>query len=166
MTTFNNKLEQALIKTQNHWQEQSQNLIKKLEDVINFAEQNIEIAYLYFEHDFETLDIFYYFENNERILINDYTDLYDDLMPKSLFKCESDLADEATESDEMEDLFDEYCEKKYQLFEQWFLNCWQQSTKNQHFSKRAFFSSHDSYFIFDLQQCVIVKGDSLEMKNP
>lgn len=145
-----------------YWQTKNTELIAKLNTLIQDFQQNSQAQYLYFEHDFEDLAIFYYYENQKRVLINDYTEFFDGLFPNTFFEQEVGIDEEANDNEEIAEAWDDYEYQKLTQFQDWFADCWQQSRQTQNFDKRAFFSTHDSYFIYDLENREIVKGNTLQ----
>lgn len=145
-----------------YWQTKNAELIAKLTTLIQDFQQNPQAHYLYFEHDFEDLAIFYYYENQARLLLGDYTDFFDGLFPNTFFEQEVKIDEEANDNEAIAEAWDDYEYQKLTQFQDWFADCWHQSRQSQTFDKRAFFSVHDSFFIYDLEHREIVKGDSLQ----
>lgn len=129
---------------------------------------------LYFEYQYDYLDIIFWSvdREGERITetiklpsknINRIDEEWNVLIPKQIWEAAADFEDNYKE-DDLDDLLDEYNTEKYELFENWFLECWKKASENVNVKTDAYFSIHDTYFKTDLRSLETVNTDEISKR--
>lgn len=126
---------------------------------------------LYFEYQYDYLDILFWSADQagERITeiiklpskkIDSKDEDWNALIPKQILEAAVDFED-TYEDDDLDDILDEYNTEKYELFENWFLECWKKAVEQTKLEIDAYFSIHDTYFKTDLHSMETVNTDQI-----
>jgi len=121
------------------------------------------IAALYFEYEYDHMDIMFWAEDKNGELITETIKLptikrnntdensnWEHFLPESIWK-KVIVSEDTYEGDDYDDIRSEYDEKKTELFKEWFINCWNTVTKEMENVLDAYFSIHDTNFRTDLK---------------
>lgn len=131
---------------------------------------------LYFEYQYDYLNIIFWAvdQEGERIteiiklpskeidIINESDD-WDALIPEKIWVTVTAFED-IYEEDNSDDILDEYNTEKYELFENWFLECWKKAAEQTKVEKDAYFSIHDTYFKTDLHSMETINTDEISKR--
>ena len=122
-----------------------------------------DISALYFEYEYDYMDIVFWAENKKGDVITDILVLptqrkdnaitdskWKSFFPENIWREVIEL-EESCEDDDFYDLLDEYNEEKTRLFKEWFFNCWNIAANRTENIPDAYFSIHDTYFRTDLK---------------
>lgn len=114
------------------------------------------VAVLYFEYSYDDLQLYFWEEDvNEQVLSSAVKRIPSTQTQRLLsvelrdriFDLEDLLyEDESLDEDTIEAEMDEFNRERCQLFEKWFLRCWALARAQVAWTKRGYFSIHDSYF--------------------
>ena len=124
-----------------------------------------DIAALYFEYEYEYMNITFWAENKNEILLTDVTELptimrnngkpnsnWKHFIPETIWKEVIESEDEFEgDEDEYYEARDEYTNKSTELFEKWFFDCWKAAIKGMENIPDAYFSIHDTNWRTDLK---------------
>lgn len=127
----------------------------------------------YFEYQYDYLDIIFWSvdQAGERITetkklpakkndgINE-NEGWNALIPEKIWEAAADFEDNY-EDDDLDDILDEYNTEKYELFENWFLECWKKASEQAKMKIDAYFSIHDTYFKTDLNVMKTINEDEI-----
>lgn len=127
----------------------------------------------YFEYQYDYLNIIFWAadQEGERIteiiklpskeidIINESDDWYA-LIPEKIWVTVTAFED-IYEEDDSDDILDEYNTEKYELFENWFLECWKKAVAQTKLEIDAYFSIHDTYFKTDLNSMETINTDEI-----
>ena len=100
--------------------------------------------------------MFYAIDNKEKILYKKIDIINDEIkckhiFPENLFEKQMEIDDEYDgEDDNYEDYITEYSRKKHELFEKWFISCWDKIKGEYKNIPKIFFSVHDTNYKTDL----------------
>jgi hypothetical protein len=146
----------------------SSQLIVDLTDLINGKniiylsnKREADTKALYFEYQYDYLDIIFWAvdQSGERItetiklpLKKDKINDWNALIPKQIWEAAADFED---------DDLDEYNTQKYELFENWFFECWKKASEKTNVKTDAYFSIHDTYFKTDLNSMDTINTDEI-----
>ncbi|ANF49770.1 hypothetical protein A0O34_04090 [Chryseobacterium glaciei] len=131
---------------------------------------------LYFEYRYDYLNIIFWAvdQEGERIteiiklpskeidIINESDD-WDALIPEKIWVTVTAFED-IYEEDDSDDILDEYNTEKYELFENWFLECWKKASEQTEVKTDAYFSIHDTYFKTDLNSMQTINTDEISKR--
>lgn len=124
---------------------------------------------LYFEYQYDYLDIICWSVDQEGERITETSKLpsknvgneeWNALIPKQIWEAAADFED-TYEDDDFDDILDEYNTEKYELFENWFLECWKKAVVQTKLKMDAYFSIHDTYFRTDLHTLKTINDDEI-----
>ena len=124
-----------------------------------------DIAALYFEYEYEYMNITFWAENKNEMLITEVMELptimrnntneksnWKHFFPETIWKEVVESEDEYEgDEDDYYDARDEYTNKNTELFEEWFFNCWKVAIKGMGNIPDAYFSIHDTNWRTDLR---------------
>lgn len=173
-------LQNLNIELKKYLEQISSQLIVDLTDLINGKDiiylnnkNETDTKAFYFEYQYDYLDIIFWSvdREGERITetikfplkkvdrINGSSD-WNALIPKQIWEVAADFED-SYEEDELDDILDEYNTEKYELFENWFLECWKKASEKVNVKTDAYFSIHDTYFKTDLNSMETINTDEI-----
>ncbi|KPH12709.1 hypothetical protein [Chryseobacterium sp. ERMR1:04] len=127
---------------------------------------------LYFEYQYDYLDIICWSVDQEGERITETSKLsskkveneeWNALIPKQIWEAAVDFED-TYEDDDFDDILDEYNTEKYELFENWFLECWKKAVAQIKLEMDAYFSIHDTYFKTDLHSMETINADEINVR--
>jgi hypothetical protein len=172
-----NNFSDALNEFENYLSRLSTQMVSDLQNILTMqtipfmdSKSQTDMAALFFEYDYEWLDIFFYGVDKELEPVTNTVKLPSKLLPEShgdtlqpevLHEFEINVEDEFdfdnNDEDEFYEQLDEYKDKKSEIFESWFSQCWDKATKNPEAKPEAFFSVHDTAFKTDLNRAKTAK---------
>lgn len=130
--------------------------------VYDFGKSRADVSAFYFEYEWEHLDIACWAADNTGEVLNDALILptennskahpnskWESFMPEKIAKTIFDLLDKY-DGEEVEEAIEVYENEKYDLFENWFYDCWKQAINETGLKVDAYFSMHDSGSKVDL----------------
>ncbi|MDP9960603.1 hypothetical protein [Chryseobacterium lathyri] len=133
-----------------------------------------DIKALYFEYEYDYLDIVAWAADQKGNIITqtmvlpyqkkkqaDKSETWNSFLPERIWAEASDFQEQYENEDDFDDLWDEYNEEKYKLFEDWFIECWKKVTELTQANVDAYFSIHDSYFKTDLNTFTTISDDEI-----
>jgi len=125
-------------------------IIAKLVRILKNREDKSEK--LFFEYEYDYLNIVYWWEDVDSNIVakaksvdREENEEWKSFMPKEIETKEIGLEDDY-EGDDFDEIYDEYNEQKYKLFENWFCKCWEEAIKQAGKTQIAYFSIHDTAF--------------------
>lgn len=131
----------------------------------------------YFEYEYDDLDIVFWAVNNKNKIIvkplilptqkdskKNEKKNRNSFMPKKIQDKVNDFENNYDE-DDLYDIIDSYNKEKYNLFEEWFCNCWKQAVKESGIKMEAYFSIHDTIFKTDLNTLKEIRLEEIEKRN-
>lgn len=165
------------IELKKYLEQMSSQLVVDLTDLIigkniiylnNKSETDTKV--LYFEYQYDYLDIIFWAvdQSGERTTETiklpskkaDRIDGWNAFIPKQIWEAAADFED-TYEDDDLDDILDEYNTQKYELFENWFLECWKKASEKTNVKTDAYFSIHDTYFKTDLNTMTTINTDEI-----
>jgi len=174
-------LKQLNIELKNYLEEIREELIKDLVQMLKGenvdylgGKTKTDIKALYFEYDFDFLDIAAWAADQKEDIITQTTALpsqkkkhadggedWNSFLPEKIWTAASDFQEQYEDEDNFDDLCDEYNDEKYRLFENWFFDCWKKAAEKAQVHLDAYFSIHDSYFRTDLNTLKTINDDEI-----
>ncbi|PIF44504.1 hypothetical protein CLU96_1480 [Chryseobacterium sp. 52] len=176
-------LEQLNIELKNYLDKTEEQLIKDIvqllkventDDLEKKAKEDTKA--LYFEYEYDYLDIVTWAVDKDGEIIGNATRLlshrekeigesekWNSLLPEKIWDKAFDLQERYEDEEDWDDIWDEYKEEKYRLFEDWFLQCWKKALTHMESRNKldAYFSIHDTYFRTDLNTFQTVNDDEI-----
>ncbi|MFZ4931071.1 hypothetical protein [Chryseobacterium sp. Mn2064] len=131
-----------------------------------------DIKAFYFEYEFDYLNIVFWGVDHKgniatntqslptRKNSNTSNEEWNALVPEEIWNKISDFEDHY-EDDDFDEMMDEYNEEKYEIFEQWFSDCWKKASEQTLIKMNAYFSIHDTYFRTDLNTMKTINEDEI-----
>ena len=134
-----------------------------LDDSKNFK----KIYAMFFEYEYDYMDIlFYAIDNKEKILLKNI-DISNELncehlFPKDLMEKQIEIDDKYDgEDDDFDEFSDKYTKEKEEIFENWFIECWDKIKDEYKNIPKTFFSIHDTNYKIDLNTKQKIKYDEI-----
>jgi hypothetical protein len=132
-----------------------------------------DIKAFYFEYEYDYLNIVFWGVDHKGTIATNTQSLptrkngntsdneeWSALFPEEIWNKVSDVEDHY-EDDDFDEIMDEYNEEKYQIFEQWFSDCWKKASEQTSIKMNAYFSIHDTYFRTDLNTMKTINEDEI-----
>ncbi|PQA96813.1 hypothetical protein B0A69_01730 [Chryseobacterium shigense] len=174
-------LEELNSELKKHLEETKKQLIKDIVQIlkgenIDYLEGNgkVDIKALYFEYEYDYLDIVAWAVDKNGEIITDILKLpsqrkkqtggsadWNSFLPENIGIAASEFQDCHEDEEDFDDLWDEYNEEKYELFEDWFCTCWKEASAQAEIRADAYFSVHDTYFKTDLGTFKTINDDEI-----
>jgi hypothetical protein len=174
-------LKQLNMELKNHLEEIRNGLIKDLVQMLKgenvdflSGKTKTDIKALYFEYEYDYLDIVFWAEDQKGDIITHTMALscqkkkqageseeWNSFLPEKIWTQASDFQEKYEEEDDFDDFWDEYNDEKYGLFENWFFECWKKAVEQSKATVDAYFSIHDSYFRTDLNTFKTINNDEI-----
>ena len=146
----------------NGWENYLKSLETKMQHVIktilNEIIGNDKVYAIFFEYEYELINTkFEAFDDQENILATKYNILLDEINCKTLFpkewldkqyKMEFEKRD--ANDEEFENSYNEFENKKCEIYEKWFQLCWNNIKTEYNNIPRVYFSIHDTNYKIDL----------------
>ncbi|MGK6343709.1 hypothetical protein ACMGDK_15920 [Chryseobacterium sp. DT-3] len=133
-----------------------------------------DVKALYFEYEYDFLDIVGWAAGQKGDIITQTTALprqkkkqanesedWNSFLPEKIWTGASDLQSRYEDEDNFDDLWDEYNDEKYRLFENWFIECWKKAAEHAQVHIDAYFSIHDTYFRTELNTFTTINDDEI-----
>ncbi|KFF07970.1 hypothetical protein [Chryseobacterium luteum] len=133
-----------------------------------------DIKSLYFEYEYDYLDIMVWAVDEKGEIITHTVTLtsqkkeksagnsnWNSFLPEKIWMTASGFQYHHEEDDDFHDLWDEYNDEKYELFENWFFDCWKKASAQTESRADAYFSIHDTYFRTDLNTFKTISDDDI-----
>lgn len=169
------------IKLKNYLKEAQDQFIEDLVQLlegenINYlnGKTKTDIGALYFEYEYDYLDIVTWAVDRAGEVITDSVVLpsqkknfaegsedWNFFLPEKIWKAASDFQEKHEEDEDWDDISEEYDGEKYELFEFWFFDCWKKALLQTGSRVDAYFSVHDTYFRTDLNTLKTINDDEI-----
>jgi len=133
-----------------------------------------DIGALYFEYEYDYLDIAAWATDKNGKIITDTailhkqkenhineTERWNSFLPETIWKAAIDFQEKHEEDEDWDDVWEEYEGEKYELFEFWFFDCWKEASAQTESRVDAYFSVHDTYFKTDLNTFETINDDEI-----
>lgn len=174
-------IKQLNIELKIYLQETAEQLVKDLVQMLDGQKTDYlqgrtkdDISALYFEYQYNYLDITAWATDKSGNMITNpvllpatgkpginETGQWSALLPEKIWREASDLQEKYEDENDFDDLWDDYNEEKYKLFEDWFCECWKKASAQTGYRKDAYFSIHDTYFKTDLNTLHTINDDEI-----
>ena len=146
----------------NDWKNYLKSLETKMQctmkTILNEIIGNCKIYAIFFEYEYEIMNTkFEAFDEKENILVAKYNILLDEINCKTLFPKEwldkiykIEFERRGTKDDEFNNCYNNFENKKCEIYEEWFQLCWNTIKNEYNNFTRAYFSIHDTNYKIDL----------------
>ncbi|MBL1223216.1 hypothetical protein JET18_20395 [Chryseobacterium sp. L7] len=129
----------------------------------------IDTGALYFEYEYDYLNITAWAADKKGEIITEplhlpvhvKKDSWNAFLPEKIWDAAADFQENSEDDEEFDEIWDEYNDEKYKIFEDWFCECWKIASTQAEVSKDAYFSIHDSYFKTDLNTFKTINDDEI-----
>ena len=136
-----------------------------------FGKSRQNIVAFYFEYQYDSMNIMLWAQDKNGDEVADPIEIpttnntdknssWKSLVPENILKRVYEM-DNTYEGDDYDEIRREYENIKTELFERWFLNCWNTATKEIENIPDAYFSIHDTYFLTDLKTGKEINSDQI-----
>ncbi|MDR1284820.1 MAG: hypothetical protein LBJ88_01305 [Campylobacteraceae bacterium] len=144
-----------------------------MKTILNQVVGNCKIHAIFFEYEYESINTkFEAFDNKENILEAKYDILLDEINCKTFFPKEwldkeykIEFEKRNTNDDEFNNCFNEFENKKCEIYEKWFQLCWNKIKMKYNNIPRTYFSIHDTSYKIDLNTGNEIDTDNIWNKN-
>ncbi|MCT2561216.1 hypothetical protein [Chryseobacterium herbae] len=174
-------LNQLNIDLKNYLEEQTEQLVDALVQVLKgesteylSGKTKTDSVAFYFEYEYDYLDITAWTVDQSGAVItnpvflfpqrekrSDQKEDWSAFLPENIWTAATDFQEQYADDEDFDDLWDDYNEEKYELFENWFFEGWKKASAHTESSIDAYFSIHDTYFRTDLMTLQTINDDEI-----